>query len=167
MPRAWLGIDTFIHSHIHTFTHSYIHTFTHTHACGAPYLNISDHSQQPANESISLQPLSHKKLVENHYSNACLPLTKPCDSDRLVLMGTFHSAVLLLCTRWRHQFLVQENLCVQRLMLSSMAQDNANKTQAIHKIHNLNEYSSDLILLTRSMVCYWEAFVATPCLSHH
>ena len=64
-------------------------------------------------------------------------------------MGTFHWTVLLLCNRWRNLFPVQENLCVQRLTLGSMAQDNANKTKTNTKIHNFNEYStsSDLSLL--------------------
>ena len=77
-------------------------------------------------------------------------------------MGTFHSAVLPLYTMWRHQFPIQENLCVQRLTLSSVAYGNANKTRSINKILNFNEHStsSDLILLIRSMFCYWEAFVA-------
>ena len=57
-------------------------------------------------------------------------------------MGTFPSAILSLLTRWRHHFQVQENLCVQRLTLSSIVQDNANKTQTMNQIHNINEYST-------------------------
>ena len=85
------------------------------------------------------------------------------------VMGTFHWAVLSLCTRWRQQFPVQENPRVQRLTLSPMAQENAPQTKTTNKIHNFTEYStsSDLILLRRSMLGYWEAFVTTPCPSHH
>ena len=38
-----------------------------------------------------------------------------------------------------------------------------------NKIDNFDEYStySDLILLSRSMICCWEAFVETPCPSRH
>ena len=63
----------------------------------------------------------------------------------------------------------QENPCVQRLTLGSMAQENANKTKTTNKIHNFNEYStsSDLIMLNRSMLCYWEAFGTTPCPLQH
>ena len=85
----------------------------------------------------------------------------------ILAMGTFHWPFLSLCARWRHQFPVQE--CVQRLTLSSIAQESANKTKTTNKIHNSNECStsSDLILLIRTMFCYWEVFVATPCLTYH
>ena len=43
--------------------------------------------------------------------------------------GTFLEAVLLLWARWHHLFSVQANMYVQSLTLSSMAQENANKTK--------------------------------------
>ena len=43
-------------------------------------------------------------------------------------MGTFHGAVLL------HLFPVQENPCVQILILSSMAQGSANKTKTTDNV---------------------------------
>ena len=49
-------------------------------------------------------------------------------------MGTFHEAGFSLCNRCQHLFPVQANLCVQRLTLSSVAQENANKTKTTNKI---------------------------------
>ena len=64
------------------------------------------------------------------------------------LMGTFPGAVLSLYARW-HLFPVQANLYVQSLILSSMAQENANNSKTITQKYNINEYptSSDAILL--------------------
>ena len=80
-------------------------------------------------------------------------------------MGIVHGAVLPLSTRCQHLFPVEENPGLQKLTLSSMAQENANKT----KTTNCNEYStsSDIIQLIRSLIYYWEAFIATPCPSNH
>ena len=62
----------------------------------------------------------------------------------------------------------RKSICAE-ITLSSMAQENANKTKTTNKIHNFTAYStsSDLILFIRSMFCYWEVFTATPCLSYH
>ena len=80
-------------------------------------------------------------------------LTRPCHNLLMsrsvpgsdVSMGTFLEAVLSLSTRWKHLLPVQANQYVQSLTLSSMAQENTNKTRTTSKKDNINE-SSDLIL---------------------
>ena len=74
----------------------------------------------------------------------------------LIPMGGFLDAVLSIFARWRHLFPVQANLYMQRLALSSIAEENAIKTKATKTIHNFNAYytSTDLILLFRRRICY-------------
>ena len=53
-------------------------------------------------------------------------------------MGTFHGAVLSLFARCQHLFPVHKDLSMQRLTLSSMAQENANKTtKTTNKNYNI------------------------------